>query len=53
MEVLFTYDAQEPDELSLVVGESVKNVTEQETGWYKGFNREGGTGVFPSNFVKV
>lgn len=48
--VLFDYDAQRDDELSLRVGDIV-TILREDDGWWEGeFN--GAVGVFPSNFVE-
>ncbi|XP_068238235.1 SH3 domain-containing kinase-binding protein 1-like isoform X10 [Palaemon carinicauda] len=52
VEVVFPYEPQHDDELRLVVGDVISNVSTLETGWYRGtLGNE--TGVFPDNFVKV
>lgn len=50
--VEFDYIAQEPDELTMVKGDVIKNVVPKMDGWYEGVLR-GKTGVFPDNFVKI
>ncbi|KAJ8289525.1 hypothetical protein GJAV_G00002310 [Gymnothorax javanicus] len=50
-EVSFPYSRQNPDELDLVVGETVEIVKEIEDGWWLG-SKNGQVGAFPSNFVK-
>ncbi|XP_074660096.1 SH3 domain-containing kinase-binding protein 1-like isoform X2 [Tubulanus polymorphus] len=50
--VEFEYEAVEDDELSLKVGDVIKNVIIQDGGWWEGDLR-GKRGVFPDNFVKV
>ena len=52
--VVFTYTAENPDELSIQVGEVV-NVLEkklEDVGWWKG-ELNGKIGVFPDNFVEL
>ncbi|XP_066965241.1 SH3 domain-containing kinase-binding protein 1-like isoform X7 [Macrobrachium rosenbergii] len=52
VEVVFPYEPQHDDELRLVVGDVITNVSTLETGWFRGtLGNE--TGVFPDNFVKV
>jgi len=49
--VLYDYDAEQPDELTLRVGNIIKNCKVVEDGWMEGeFN--GKRGIFPDNFVK-
>jgi hypothetical protein len=49
--VLYDYDAQQPDELSIRVDDVIENVEFVESGWYSGVLR-GARGVFPDNFVE-
>jgi len=52
--VVYSYAAENPDELSLKVGDII-SVTEknlEDVGWWKGELR-GRTGVFPDNFVEL
>lgn len=48
--VLFDYEAQRDDELTLRVGDIVVILREDE-GWWEG-DLNGQVGVFPSNFVE-
>lgn len=51
--VEFDYDAVQDDELSIRVGEIIRNVKKlQEEGWLEG-ELNGRRGMFPDNFVKV
>ena len=50
VEVKFHYDAERPDELTLHVGDIIKNCKLVEHGWLKG-ELNGKQGVFPANFV--
>lgn len=49
--VLYDYDAQQPDELSIRVNDVVEDVKSIESGWFSGTLR-GVFGVFPDNFVE-
>ncbi|KAM4522232.1 CD2-associated protein isoform 2-T2 [Odontesthes bonariensis] len=49
--VLFVYQPQNEDELELKVGDIIDIIEEVEEGWWSG-NRNGKSGLFPSNFVK-
>eukprot|EP00004_Rigifila_ramosa_P009051 TRINITY_DN2050_c0_g1_i1.p1 TRINITY_DN2050_c0_g1~~TRINITY_DN2050_c0_g1_i1.p1 ORF type:complete len:435 (-),score=115.51 TRINITY_DN2050_c0_g1_i1:111-1394(-) len=48
--VLFDYNAEGEDELSIKTGETV-TVEEENEGWYIGTNSSGKKGMFPSNYV--
>jgi len=51
VEVLYDYDAEQTDELTLRVGNIITNCKVVEDGWMEGeFN--GKRGIFPDNFVK-
>ena len=50
--VSFDYDAQLDDELTLRVGQVLRNVRVIEGGWAKG-KLFGKVGFFPSNFVEM
>jgi len=52
VKVLFDYDAEQEDELSLKVGEIVHNVDCHDGGWWEG-EVNGRKGMFPENFVEV
>ena len=51
--VEYDYDAIHDDELTIRVGETIRNVRKlQEEGWLEG-ELNGRRGMFPDNFVKV
>ncbi|KXJ79398.1 hypothetical protein RP20_CCG001092, partial [Aedes albopictus] len=50
--VIYSYQENKPDELTLAVGDIVEIFEEVEEGWWKG-KLKGKIGVFPSNFVEV
>ncbi|EAT47942.1 AAEL001009-PA, partial [Aedes aegypti] len=50
--VIYSYQENKPDELTLAVGDIVEIFEEVEEGWWKG-KLNGKIGVFPSNFVEV
>ncbi|XP_025096834.1 CD2-associated protein-like isoform X7 [Pomacea canaliculata] len=50
--VEFDYDAEQEDELTLRVGNVIKNVVTAEGGWWEG-ELNGKKGMFPDNFVKL
>ena len=50
--VTFDYDAQQDDELTLRVGQVLRNMRVVGEGWAKG-ELFGKVGFFPSNFVKI
>lgn len=50
--VEFEYDAEQEDELTIRVGNVIKNVQMSEGGWWEG-ELNGKKGLFPDNFVKV
>lgn len=52
VEVTYEYEAEQEDELSIKVGDIIKNVSTAEGGWWEG-EINGKTGMFPDNFVKV
>ena len=47
----FQYEAEQPDELNLEVGEIVEIVENEDEGWCKG-QLNGKEGMFPVNFVE-
>ena len=51
VEVLYDYDAEQPDELTLRVGNIIKSCRAVEDGWMEG-EINGKRGIFPDNFVK-
>ncbi|XP_071795334.1 unconventional myosin-Ie-like [Asterias amurensis] len=48
---LYSYDAQDTDELSFGPGETIEILTEEQSGWWRGRlgHREG---LFPSNYIE-
>ena len=52
VEVTFEYTAEQPDELTIKVGDIIRNVIQSEGGWWEG-ELKGKKGMFPDNFVKV
>ena len=50
--VMYDYDAKQANELTLRVGQVIKNVHKVEEGWAKG-ELLGKVGMFPDNFVKM
>lgn len=48
----YDYEAEQPDELSIKVGQTIKNVLTEDGGWWEG-ELDGKKGMFPDNFVKV
>ena len=50
--VAFEYDAQQDDELTLRVGQVLKNVRVVDEGWAEG-ELFGKVGMFPDNFVEM
>ncbi|XP_046848947.1 CD2-associated protein-like isoform X1 [Xenia sp. Carnegie-2017] len=49
--VLFEYDAEADDELTLKEGDFIRNVVKKEDGWWEG-ELHGRRGMFPENFVE-
>ncbi|XP_065650078.1 SH3 domain-containing kinase-binding protein 1 isoform X1 [Hydra vulgaris] len=52
VKVCFDYEPEQPDELALLTGQVINNVSIQDGGWWEG-EINGKRGVFPSNFVEV
>lgn len=50
--VEFDYEAQQDDELTLTVGDIIKNIRRDDGGWWEG-ELGGRRGFFPDNFVRV
>ncbi|XP_065074733.1 SH3 domain-containing kinase-binding protein 1 [Ochlerotatus camptorhynchus] len=50
--VIYSYQENKPDELTLAVGDVVEIFEEVEEGWWRG-KLNGKVGVFPSNFVEL
>ncbi|KAF9925739.1 hypothetical protein BGZ65_007598, partial [Modicella reniformis] len=52
--VLYAYEKAEANEMSLIEGEVVVNVTELDVGWWSGESVDGTrSGLFPANYVEV
>lgn len=52
--VLFSYEAGEANEMSLVEGEVVVEIDQVDEGWWYGVSEDGKKqGLFPSNYVEV
>ncbi|KAF9351249.1 hypothetical protein BGX34_000707, partial [Mortierella sp. NVP85] len=52
--VLYSYEKAEENEMSLVEGEIIRNVTELDVGWWSGESEDGTrSGLFPANYVKL
>ncbi|CAO3684493.1 unnamed protein product [Rhizopus stolonifer] len=52
--VLHDYSAESEDEITLMRGEYITVLEQPEqSGWWKGANERGKSGVFPSNFVQI
>ena len=51
--VLYDYQADTNDELTLEPGDIITILSEDDSGWWKGENMSGNVGLFPSNFVDV
>lgn len=49
--VTFSYTAEQEDELSLEVGQIIKNIVDVDVGWCEG-ELNGKKGMFPNNFVE-
>ena len=49
--VLFEYEAQREDELTLVPGEEL-TILQEDEGWWLGAMPDGRQGLFPSNFTE-
>lgn len=49
---MYSYDAEQPDELTIKPGDIIKNVSMVDGGWWEG-ELNGKKGMFPDNFVKV
>ena len=49
--VTFSYRAEQHDELSLQVGDVIKNIVDADEGWCEG-ELNGIRGMFPYNFVE-
>ncbi|KAF9581777.1 hypothetical protein BGW38_001088 [Lunasporangiospora selenospora] len=52
--VLYSYEKAEENEMSLIEGEVILNVTELDVGWWSGESKDGTrSGLFPANYVEV
>ncbi|KAF9134510.1 hypothetical protein BGW39_006775 [Mortierella sp. 14UC] len=52
--VLYSYEKSEENEMSLIEGEIILNVTELDVGWWSGESEDGTrSGLFPANYVEV
>ncbi|CAO3565729.1 unnamed protein product [Mortierella alpina] len=52
--VLYSYEKAEENEMSLIEGEVILNVTELDVGWWSGESTDGSrSGLFPANYVEV
>ncbi len=51
--VLYDYDAQDDDEISLHVDDVVTNIQQIDEGWWTGTNPKQRNGMFPSNYVEL
>lgn len=51
--VLFDYNTQESDELTLKKGDVISKIQIREGGWWEGTIKDGRRGLFPGNFVEV
>ncbi|KAH7047710.1 hypothetical protein BKA57DRAFT_394660 [Linnemannia elongata] len=52
--VLYSYEKAEENEMSLMEGEIIRNVTELDVGWWSGESEDGTrSGLFPANYVEV
>ncbi|VDD93459.1 unnamed protein product [Enterobius vermicularis] len=51
VEALYSYDAQDTDELSFVVGDKFELIDKDPSGWWRG-KIKNRTGLFPGNYVK-
>ena len=49
--VTFSYKPEQEDELSLEVGDVIKNIVDTDVGWCEG-ELNGKRGMFPNNFVE-
>ena len=52
VEVKFEYDAEQPDELTLHVGDIIRNCKLVEDGWME-VELNGKRGIFPDNYFNV
>lgn len=53
MRALYSYQAQQSDELSFEAGDVMKIITEEDATWWKGESESSGkSGLFPSSYVE-
>jgi len=50
---IYAYEATEENELTFAEGETIYLLEKDDSGWWRGRNKKGQEGVFPSNFVEV
>ena len=50
--MLYDYTAVHPAELSIVEGETLVLLEENDSGWWKGRRTNGSEGLFPGNYVE-
>lgn len=50
--VTFSYKPEQDDELTLEVGDIIKNIVDVDAGWCEG-ELNGKKGMFPNNFVEM
>jgi len=50
--VTFSYKPEQDDELTLEVGDIIKNIVDVDVGWCEG-ELNGKKGMFPNNFVEM
>jgi len=50
---IYAYEATEENELTFAEGETIFLLEKDDSGWWRGRNKKGQEGVFPSNFVEV
>jgi len=50
---IYAYEATEANELTFEESETIFLIEKDESGWWRGRNKKGVEGVFPSNFVEV
>ncbi|KAI9336553.1 hypothetical protein BDR26DRAFT_485842 [Obelidium mucronatum] len=49
---VFTYEANESNEISFAEGEIVSEIEKLDEGWWQGKNTKGQVGLFPNNYVE-
>ena len=48
---LYDFDSQQPDELSLKVGDEIEIILRGDDGWWRGRLKDGRSGLFPSTYA--